>query len=587
MTALMPDRTRPSAGELRRDLRHRRPLVLLAPVAGAVAAASTLVVCLALGVAGWFLTDAGTHGTPRDGLWVGALAWLMAHGSGVHVGGALVSVMPLGITLACAWVDLADRAPARRLDLRPRPGRPADRRRRAGLDGPDGGAALRRRLRRGRGPSPRRWPRPPRPRPTPRGSCCGRCCSAAVLGAPAIAIGSGRAAIWTATLPASVVGHGRRLPPGAHDLAAGLPGRLPGRAGHRLRHRAQRHLAARTPTPAPPCSWSSSRCWWSRTRWSSRAPTCSAPASPSGTHTHRLAGRGHRRRAADVPAAGRPARHRADARPGPPALVGVPPARGGGRRDARPARAPDVPLGGGRPARLRRRHAGRRRCSACSPLLAGGAVGPGRMTDVGPLAGAVLVHAVTAFGIGGLLGGLVATWWQRRSLEPLPEAAASPSRDAQVVARHDADALDEIRTQPRPICPGPRRGRGALDSPIRADPLVRGRARAPRRPRLGVRHQPPGAARRGRGPGVRRHGGRGRRRPRRHRGAGAGRAGRACRRSCTGSRTSPTAPPGTARSPPRSPSTARPGRLGRLHEAGRHRRSWPRSAAGSSTPTRR
>jgi len=99
----MPDRTRPSAGELRRDLRHRRPLVLLAPVAGAVAAASTLVVCLALGVAGWFLTDAGTHGTPRDGLWVGALAWLMAHGSGVHVGGALVSVMPLGITVACAW----------------------------------------------------------------------------------------------------------------------------------------------------------------------------------------------------------------------------------------------------------------------------------------------------------------------------------------------------------------------------------------------------------------------------------------------------------------------------------------------------
>ena len=103
MTALMPDRTRPSAGELRRDLRHRRPLVLLAPLAGAVAAASTLLVCLALGVAGWFLTDAGAHGTPRDGLRVGALAWLMAHGSGVHVGGALVSVMPLGITLVCAW----------------------------------------------------------------------------------------------------------------------------------------------------------------------------------------------------------------------------------------------------------------------------------------------------------------------------------------------------------------------------------------------------------------------------------------------------------------------------------------------------
>src|SRR3954470_7196679 len=104
MTALMPDRTRPSAGELQRDLRHRRPLVLLATAAGAATAASTVLVCMALGVAGWFLTDAGAHGAPRDGLRVGALAWLMAHGSGVHVGGALVSVMPLGITLACAWV---------------------------------------------------------------------------------------------------------------------------------------------------------------------------------------------------------------------------------------------------------------------------------------------------------------------------------------------------------------------------------------------------------------------------------------------------------------------------------------------------
>ena len=53
--------------------------------------------------------------------------------------------------------------------------------------------------------------------------------------------------------------------------------------------------------------------------------------------------------------------------------------------------------------------------------LAGGAVGPGRMTDVGPLVGSVLVHAVTAFGIGGLLGGLAMTWWQRRGAEPVEE----------------------------------------------------------------------------------------------------------------------------------------------------------------------
>jgi hypothetical protein len=46
------------------------------------------------------------------------------------------------------------------------------------------------------------------------------------------------------------------------------------------------------------------------------------------------------------------------------------------------------------------------------------------MGDVGPLVGAVLVHAVTGFGIGGLGGGLVATWWQRRTLEPVGGTSA-------------------------------------------------------------------------------------------------------------------------------------------------------------------
>ena len=37
--------------------------------------------------------------------------------------------------------------------------------------------------------------------------------------------------------------------------------------------------------------------------------------------------------------------------------------------------------------------------------LAGGAVGPGRMQEVGPQSADVLVHAVTSFGIGGLVAG--------------------------------------------------------------------------------------------------------------------------------------------------------------------------------------
>jgi hypothetical protein len=105
MTSLLPAprRTRAPAGD-RTDAAHRRPLVLLAALAGIGAAAATLVVCLAGGVAGWFLTDAGAHGAPRDGLRVGALGWLMAHGSGVHVAGTPITAAPLALTLLAAVV---------------------------------------------------------------------------------------------------------------------------------------------------------------------------------------------------------------------------------------------------------------------------------------------------------------------------------------------------------------------------------------------------------------------------------------------------------------------------------------------------
>jgi len=105
MTSLLPAPRRtqePAVG--RTDPAHRRPLVLLAALAGIAAATSTLVVCLAGGVVGWFLTDAGAHGAPRDGLRVGALGWLMAHGSGVHVAGTAITAMPLALTLLSAVV---------------------------------------------------------------------------------------------------------------------------------------------------------------------------------------------------------------------------------------------------------------------------------------------------------------------------------------------------------------------------------------------------------------------------------------------------------------------------------------------------
>lgn len=86
------------------DPRHRRPLVLVATLGGLTAAGTTLVVLCAIGVIGWFVTDAGIHGAPRDGLRVGALTWLVAHGSGIHVQGVAITMLPLGVTAVCAWV---------------------------------------------------------------------------------------------------------------------------------------------------------------------------------------------------------------------------------------------------------------------------------------------------------------------------------------------------------------------------------------------------------------------------------------------------------------------------------------------------
>jgi hypothetical protein len=47
-------------------------------------------------------------------------------------------------------------------------------------------------------------------------------------------------------------------------------------------------------------------------------------------------------------------------------------------------------------------------------VASGGAVGPGRMADVGAGALDTLVSAVVAMGLGGLFAGVATTWWARR-----------------------------------------------------------------------------------------------------------------------------------------------------------------------------
>ncbi len=123
MTSLLPDSARARAGRSAATSgasAHGRPAAVaqaeaaqgavrlpalgVGLVTGLLAAAGPLVVCLGLGVVGWFASAAGTLGAPRDGLRVGALGWLAAHGSGVRVEGVVVSMVPLGLSLLCAVV---------------------------------------------------------------------------------------------------------------------------------------------------------------------------------------------------------------------------------------------------------------------------------------------------------------------------------------------------------------------------------------------------------------------------------------------------------------------------------------------------
>ena len=81
--------------DIRRILRARGAAMLIAHAGGEV--------CLGVAVIGWFASDAASHGAPRDALRVGALGWLMAHGSGIRVAGTTVTVVPLLLTLLAAW----------------------------------------------------------------------------------------------------------------------------------------------------------------------------------------------------------------------------------------------------------------------------------------------------------------------------------------------------------------------------------------------------------------------------------------------------------------------------------------------------
>lgn len=82
----------------------QRPLALVATLGGAVAALISVGICMVVGVIGWYLTDAGSHGSATGGLRVGALSWLVGSGTGVTVQGTDIEPLPLAITALILWV---------------------------------------------------------------------------------------------------------------------------------------------------------------------------------------------------------------------------------------------------------------------------------------------------------------------------------------------------------------------------------------------------------------------------------------------------------------------------------------------------
>lgn len=74
-----------------------RPVAVSACVASCGAAVAGLVLCCGVAMIVWL---GGSEGSSADALRVGALGWLVAHGSAVTVAGVTVSALPLGLMAA-------------------------------------------------------------------------------------------------------------------------------------------------------------------------------------------------------------------------------------------------------------------------------------------------------------------------------------------------------------------------------------------------------------------------------------------------------------------------------------------------------
>lgn len=105
---LLPPGPREEAGGSARRPRgaQGRPVAVCAALAAVGAFAVSMAGCVVLTLTGWFLADAGAHGRTTDALHVGAVLWLVSHGSRLTLAGVPLGIVPLTLTLGVAWVLL-------------------------------------------------------------------------------------------------------------------------------------------------------------------------------------------------------------------------------------------------------------------------------------------------------------------------------------------------------------------------------------------------------------------------------------------------------------------------------------------------
>jgi len=396
------------------DPRHRRPLVLVAALGGVVAAGALLVVCLGVAVTGWFLTDAASHGAPRDALRTGALGWLMGHGSGIRIQGTAVTAVPLLLTLLAAWScwRVGHRVGSS-----------------VSGHGPDADQIA---------DGERDWTVPVAVACFALGYVAITLVAASLAGTPQTALSTSSAVGWSVFLtiavggPAIAVGSGR-----AAIWTAMLPGNLRATAAScRAVLRSVLLASLVTFVVALSVDIATAINVLSELRLATGELVVFVVLSllvlPNATlfSASYLLGPGFTVGAQTLVS---PTVVVTGALPAFPLLAALP--------DSGPVPSWTVwllavpPLAAALGAALaqRRRPTVRweegalRGCAGgvvaglllgWLATLAGGAVGPGRMRFVETLASDVLVHAITSLGIGGLVGGLLMTWWQRRTLRP-------------------------------------------------------------------------------------------------------------------------------------------------------------------------